>query len=143
MKAAIIGVIAVIVLGVGGFFLFRGNSTPTTPTTTTPSTSSDSSSSSTENTTDKQVAATITYTGGGFSPSSITVKSGDIVAIKNSSSNALQFDSDPHPTHTDDPDLNVGSVETGQTVTFTVTKKGTFGYHNHFSPNDKGTITVQ
>lgn len=90
-----------------------------------------------------QAAATITYSDSGFSPSSTTVKAGDTVAIKNSSSNDLQFDSDPHPVHTDDTELNVGTVASGQTVTFTVTTKGTFGFHNHLNPGDKGSITIQ
>jgi plastocyanin len=92
---------------------------------------------------DKTAAATITYSDSGFSPSKTTVKSGDTVAIKNTSSSDMQFDSDPHPVHTDDEELNAGTVAPGQTVTFTVTTKGTFGFHNHLNPGDTGTIVVQ
>lgn len=92
---------------------------------------------------DQPAAATIIYSNSGFSPSKITVKSGDSVAIKNTSPGDMQFDSDPHPVHTDDEELNAGAVAPGQTVTFTVTTKGTFGYHNHLNPSDTGTIVVQ
>ena len=89
------------------------------------------------------VAATITYSDGGYSPSTITVKSGDTVALKNTSSQPVQFDSNPHPVHTDDPELNVGEVAPGQTTTFKVVTKGTHGYHNHLNPGQTGTIVVQ
>ena len=52
----------------------------------------------------------------------------------------MQFDSDPHPVHTDDTELNVGHVEPGGSMTFTVNKTGTHGYHNHLNPGDTGTI---
>jgi len=102
-------------------------------------------SNNTSKTTDstKPASATITYSDSGFSPNSVTVKSGDTVAIKNTSSSDLQFDSDPHPVHTDDEELNVGTVTPGQTATFTVTTKGTFGYHNHLNASDTGTIIIQ
>ena len=91
----------------------------------------------------KVAAATITYSDSGFSPNKTTVKSGDAVAIKNTSSHAMQLDSNPHPVHTDDTELNIGTVSPGQTITFTVTKKGTFGFHNHLNPSDTGTIVIQ
>jgi plastocyanin len=87
--------------------------------------------------------ATITYSDNGFSPSTITVKSGTTVTIKNTSSHGLQFDSDPHPAHTDDEELNVNSVPEGGSETFVVKRTGTFGYHNHLNPSDTGTIVVE
>ncbi|HXH26415.1 MAG TPA: cupredoxin domain-containing protein [Candidatus Acidoferrum sp.] len=89
------------------------------------------------------IAATITYTSNGFEPASTTVKSGDTVAIKNTSDENMQFESNPHPVHTDDTDLNVGLVTPGQTKTFTVTKKGSFGFHNHLDPSDTARITIE
>ena len=91
----------------------------------------------------KKIAATITYSDSGYSPSTITVKSGDTIAIKNTSSSEMQFDSDPHPVHTDDEELNAGPVAPGQTITFTVTTTGTYGYHNHLNPSDSGTIVIK
>jgi plastocyanin len=90
-----------------------------------------------------QVSATILYTGNGFTPSTTTVKAGSTVMIKNASSSPLQFDSDPHPQHTDDPELNVGIVDAGSSATFKVTTTGNHGFHNHLNPSDTGTLVVE
>jgi len=127
-------IVAVIVLG-GGFLLFRMVGTNSSST-------SKNDAQSTASTT-QQASATITFSNSGFTPSKTTVKSGDTVAIKNTSSSDVQMESDPHPAHTDDTDLNVGLVNPGQTKTFTVTKTGTFGFHNHLNPSDTGRITIQ
>jgi plastocyanin len=105
--------------------------------------SNPSTSDSDKKDSDKKIAATITYSDSGYSPSTITVKSGDTIAIKNTSSSEMQFDSDPHPVHTDDEELNAGPVAPGQTITFTVTTTGTYGYHNHLNPSDSGTIVIK
>jgi plastocyanin len=133
-KAIIVVVIAVIVIGAGAYWLLRKDNTPSTSNSPTSSSSSNSSASA---------AATITYADSGFSPKSVTVKSGDTVEIKNTSARDMQFDSDPHPVHTGDPELNVGAVSPGQSMTFKVTTKGTHGYHNHLNPSDTGTIVVE
>lgn len=86
---------------------------------------------------------TITYTNGGFSQSTITVKAGSAVTIKNDSSRVLQFDSDPHPQHTDNPELNIGNVAPGQSKSFTVTKTGTHGFHNHANASHNGLLVVE
>lgn len=144
MKKVVIVLIIVIAIAAGAFALTKksDNNTTTNSSANTPS-SDQTQTASPSPTSSQSVAATITYSDSGFSPSSITVKSGDTVAIKNTSSGELQLDSDPHPIHTDDTDLNVGTVATGQSQTLTVTKKGTFGYHNHLNPSDKGEIVIQ
>ena len=55
----------------------------------------------------------------------------------------MQFDSDPHPIHTTNQELNVEIVEPGEVKTFTVTKTGTFGYHNHLNPSQTGKIIIE
>lgn len=49
----------------------------------------------------------------------------------------------PHPIQTDDPDLNVEAIAPGKSITVILTKKGTFGFHNHLNPSDKAKITIQ
>lgn len=142
MNKAIIAVLAVIVIAAGGYFVLHNKSSSTT-SNSSPSAASSTAASSTPSSTQTAAVATITYSGTGFSPSTTTVKSGDTVAIKNSSLQDMQMESNPHPLHTDDSDLNVGTVGSNQTVTFTVTKKGTFGFHNHLNPSDTGTITIE
>jgi plastocyanin len=134
MKAAIIGLVAVVVIGGGRYLLLHKSQTKTN---SSPSSQTQDSSSST------QSSGTITFDGTMFSPASLSVKTGTTVTIKNTSSEELQFDSDPHPVHTDDTDLNVGAVPAGQSKTFMVTKAGTFGYHDHLDPSIQGKITIQ
>ncbi len=122
----------VIVVGGGVFWMLRKNDTTTPTTSATPSTSTNSSTQGT----------VITYDGKGFSPSTLTAHSGDTITLKNTSSGQVQFDSDPHPIHTNDPELNVGEVSPGQSATFKVITKGTHGYHNHLNPGQTGTIVV-
>ena len=130
-KSVIMGVVIVALLAVVGFLVFHKS-----PAKQSGSTSSQSSSSS-------QSADTITFDGSSFSPASLTVKSGTTITIKNTSSDDLAFDSNPHPVHTDDTQLNMGDVAPGQSKTFTVTKTGTFGYHDHLDPGLGGSITIQ
>ncbi len=137
MKAALIGFIVIIVIGGGAAYVTLHRSASTAPSSTP--TQSRSNGAATGQTS----AATITYSSQGFSPSLLTVPSGSTVTVKNTSSEQLQLDSNPHPVHTDDTDLNVGAVAPGQSKTFVVTKKGTFGYHNHLAPGDQGRITIE
>lgn len=153
-KKIAITVIILAVVGAGVYVAMSGkddsssksNSSQTSSNSTdTSANSSDSSSSSSSDSASdaSEVAATITYSDSGFSGGTVTVKAGDTVAVKNTSSSELSFNSDPHPAHTDDPDLNVGVVASGETKTFTVTQTGTYGFHNHFNPSDKGKITIE
>lgn len=141
MKAFIIGIIIVVILGVGGYVIFRSPSKADTANTRT-STTTQSPSTDTS-TTKVSSSATITFDGSKFSPDTLTVPSGTVLTLKNTSSTDVQMDSDPHPVHTDDTDLNVGLVASGQSKTFTVTKTGTFGFHDHLDQTIQGKITIQ
>jgi plastocyanin len=145
MKKVAIIIVTLAIVGGGVFAISRSGNDKNTANTTSNSTSIKSTtSSSTTNTTPSQTTAdnTITYTDNGFTPSTLTVKAGSKVTIKNTSSGTLQFDSDPHPQHTDDPEINVGIINSGESQTVTVTKTGTHGYHNHLNPGDRGTLVV-
>lgn len=147
---AIIGIVILVALAVGGYFAFSGssgNQNNITDNTTQPQAAGNNTpqppGDSTQSSEGDQAAAVITYSDSGFSPSVVTVKSGSKITIKNVSSSAMQFDSDPHPIHTDDPELNEGVIEPGKSGTITVNVKGTHGYHNHLNPDQTGTIVVQ
>lgn len=88
-------------------------------------------------------SAVITFDGTSFSPSSLTIKTGESVTVKNTSSSTVQVNSDPHPTHTFFPDLNVGAISPDSNDSFTVSKVGTYTYHNHLNASQKGTIVVE
>lgn len=136
MGKSVLAIIAAVIIIGGGYLVFHKSPNKTATTTSSQSQSSNSSTS-------QSAPNTIAYDGNKFSPATLTIKSGTMVTIKNTSSEDLQFQSDPHPTHTDDSDLNVGVVAPGQSKTFTVTNKGTFGYHDHLNPSEKGTITIE
>ncbi len=145
MKAAIIAIVAVIVIA-GGVFAFtkKGDSKKTEPPqTTSQSTIENTQPAPTDTNTKPDETTVITYSDAGFSPASITVKSGLTVLIKNSTSHTLQFDSDPHPAHTDNRELNVDTIRAGESKSFMVSKSGRFGYHNHLNPSETGTIVVE
>lgn len=127
-------IVVIIVLAGAAFILLKPEKSNAPSTNKNTSSASDSS---------KPAAATITYDGNTFSSSATTVNSGDAVKVVNSSSKELDFDSDPHPVHTDDPELNAGEIAPGESKTFTLTKKGTWGYHNHLDASQKGEITVK
>lgn len=86
---------------------------------------------------------TVTLAQDGYSPATITVKAGDRVIWVNKSGAAATVNSDPHPTHTNYPPLNLGTFPDGGSVSLTFDKPGTYGYHNHLNPGQKGTVIVQ
>lgn len=96
-----------------------------------------------DSSTPSEADVTITYDGNSFSLSSNTVKSGGTVKVMNSSTKNLEFDSDPHPAHTNNPELNAGAIQPGKSVVFTLEKKGKWGFHNHLNASQKGELTVE
>lgn len=84
----------------------------------------------------------ITYTDQGFSPSTLTVKVGTTIRVVNNSSDALEFSSDNHPTHLDNSELNMDVLAVGESSTFTVTKSGEHGFHDHLNASNEGILTV-
>ncbi len=143
-KSGLIIGLVILVIVVGALVLGKKSdkATPSTNTTSTQPTQTANNPNNASQTA-PQSQGTITYTSNGFDPASLTVTSGSSVTIKNNSSSLLQFDSDPHPEHTDDPELNVGTISPGQSKTITVTKTGSHGYHNHLNPSDTGVLVVQ
>ena len=93
-------------------------------------------------------AATITLTSGGASPRSVTVARGSQVQFVNNDSRSHQINSDPHPDHTDCPELNaIGFLSAGQSrLSGNLNTARTCRYHDHDLPNDtswQGAIVIQ
>jgi len=85
----------------------------------------------------------ISYTSDGFDQNNITTKAGDSVRFTNSSNNLMWVASDNHPTHTLYAEFDQKTaVPKGGVFTFKFDKVGTWTFHNHVKPSDKGTITV-
>lgn len=147
----ILGITIVTVLILAGYAAWASSqsstSTKSTSTTTTAVTTPAATTPTTTQaaTTPNAKPTVITYTNGVFSPDSVTINSGDQVQFLNTdTSKSVNVASDPHPTHTDLPILNIGVIGVGQSsAAVTLTKTGTFGYHNHLSSSQKGTIIVK
>jgi plastocyanin len=77
----------------------------------------------------------------------VTVPVGSRVSFQNNSSRAHDMSSDPHPQHTDCPELNVGNLQPGQTrQSQNLNTARTCGYHDHNEPDNeslKGSIRIQ
>lgn len=145
------GVIVILVLLAAlGAYKFRSeiksiimpqNSAPVVESTPTPTTPAPTSTPEvTPPVTTTQTANEVDYTDSGFSPATLTVKVGDTVKFVNKSANPMWVASNPHPTHTDLPGFDEKSTATEYSYTFT--KVGSWGFHNHRNPSDGGTIVV-
>lgn len=94
-------------------------------------------------------ATTITITSSGVSPKTLTVARGTQVTFINNSSVPHEMNSDPHPSHTDCPEINsVGFLAAGgqSKQTGNLNTARTCGYHDHqreFDTTLQGTITIQ
>jgi plastocyanin len=93
------------------------------------------------------IAATITITASGAAPSNVTVAVGSRVTFVNNDTRSHDMSSDPHPIHTDCPEINVGSVAPGQSrSTQNLVTPRTCGFHDHDDPDNaalQGTIRIQ
>lgn len=85
----------------------------------------------------------VNITSKGFEPKTLTIGVGATVTWINKSGSAVNINSDPHPVHTAYPPLNLGIVEDGKSVSLVFDKLGTYGYHNHLQPSQRGTIIVR
>src|SRR5579862_9298815 len=77
--------------------------------------------------------ATITITSSGVSPVTVTISAGGQVTFVNDDSRTHNMQSDPHPEHTDCPELGqVGYLTPGQSRTSgNLNIVRTCGYHDH------------
>jgi len=93
-------------------------------------------------------ATTILIINNAVCPQTLTVARGTRVTFINNDTRGHEMDSDPHPEHTDCPEINaVGRIESGQQRdTGNLNTARRCGYHDH--ANDtiaalKGSITIQ
>jgi hypothetical protein len=90
---------------------------------------------------------TITITSAGVSPRALVVARGARVTFVNNDSVGHDMNSDPHPVHTNCPDVNVGFVAAGQSRQSDVLNTArTCGYHDHNQPSNaslQGTIRIE
>lgn len=139
-RIAIIGILILLILGIGGYILSRNMQSSNVL-------GANAQNSNTQNGstmgTVAQGNATVQVTNTGFQPANITIKAGTMVTWINSSGADISINSNDHPTHLLYPPLNLGMVSDGDQVSLVFNTPGTYGYHNHLNPSQKGTVTVQ
>ncbi|MGI8672356.1 MAG: cupredoxin domain-containing protein [Luteitalea sp.] len=113
--------------GCGGGSSPTSPSTPTTPVPTGP---------------------TITIESGAATPKQLVVTPGTRVLFVNRDTRTHQMNSDPHPAHTECPELNqVGFLRPGDTrETGNLNTVRTCGFHDHDDPNNaalRGSLVIR
>lgn len=135
----IVVIVAIAVAGVTVMIFANPSKAPTTTQDTQTNTGRETDSSDVST---ALAPATIVFTDDGFTPMILTVKKGTVVTVKNNSSRSVQFSSDNHPSHTEDPEMNLGVLAPGENGTFTANTIGTHGFHDHIDDNITGTLVV-
>jgi plastocyanin len=141
MNKKIIAAIVITILVIAGVIWWLMSSIPPNTSTPTPP-NSNSNQTTSEAAPDAVAAETITYTNDGFSPATVTAKVGDTIRIVNQSGDPLEFSSNNHPTHRENPELNMPTIQAGDDGMLKVTKVGEWGYHNHLNTQHVGKLTV-
>jgi len=93
-------------------------------------------------------ANTLVIMNNAICPTTITVARGSQLTIQNQDSRSHDMDSDPHPEHTDCPEINqIGFLNTGQSRSSgNLNTVRRCGLHDHGDPNNnslKATVTIQ
>lgn len=120
-----------------------GSSTPTSPSPSPSPTPSPTPSPAPSGGTTLTISSA-----GSITPKVLTVAAGSRVTFVNNNSRAHDMASDPHPNHTDCPELNqVGFLQPGQSrQTGNLNTRRTCTYHDHDRATDtnvQGTIIIQ
>lgn len=138
-----VAAITVIVIAGGAWLLITANKKSPEATPTDSSLTQDTPKNPEQPNEESGVGAVVVYNKDGFSPATFTIKSGQKIKILNETDSTIEFASDPHPTHTTNPEMNSEDIAPGQIKEVTVTRKGEWGFHNHYSPSKRGTMTVE
>jgi plastocyanin len=86
----------------------------------------------------------VKLTDNGFEPNTLTINAGETVKFENDSGDDAWIASNNHPTHLLYPGFDEKKpMVSGGSYSFTFTKVGSWGYHNHLEPTTQGTIVVK
>lgn len=103
------------------------------------------------------MSATVSYDGNSFSPSTVTIAKGGTVKFVDTAGSSMWVASGQHPTHTlydgtSAPEhcasgytgpAPFDQCAAGSSFSFTFTKVGSWGYHDHRNAGAFGTVIVQ
>ena len=160
MNKVLLSAIAIAIIILASYFLFKVPNTSAPTPTPTPIMIEQTSPGPTieASITPQAIEHVVTYGNAGYSPKTITIKIGETITFKNESSRNVWTASALHPTHTTYsgtstqqhcPDLSNTSFDqctgssAGDSWSFTFTKTGSWKYHNHLNSSDSGTVVVK
>ena len=118
-----------------------GGGSSSTPASPTPPTSTTPPTTTPPTTTPPTDSATITIgSNGTVSPSTVTITRGGRVTMINNHNQAHDMSSDPHPEHSQCPELNQWGFLTAnqQRTSGNLNTVGTCGFHDHNQPQNSG-----
>lgn len=138
-KIAVVASFLAISVVLAGCSLYKTNNTENQPAGQSNTTSSETSQAAD--------SVTITFTGSGVEGSMQKVKSGGTITWKNTGTAKVQVGSASHPQHTDNQEITgnkfVLEVIPGGEETVTVSKVGTWGFHDHLNLKVNGKVVVE
>lgn len=137
---AIITIFVIVLVGAGAWWFLTAQPTQTTETRTSTSTTPETQQPAPA--TNEIAGITIVFTDDGFEQQNYTVAAGQTVTVKNESSITVEFSSDDHPTHRDNPELNMDALDPGEQGSFTPDRAGKWGIHDHEHPEFTTTLTI-
>lgn len=76
-------------------------------------------------------------------PDKISIRVGDEVSFKNQGDSPIIIASDPHPEHSEAPDLYSAPIYSGQTYVYKFSVEGRFGFHIEENPSISGRVIVK
>ena len=147
-KLGIVIALVLIIVGVGAaiYVLTRDSGERSNAVTTETSQQAESETDNTADTaqmSDQTQLPTIVFTNEGPAQQEYRFPAGSVIRVENQSSMDLQFSSDDHPAHRENPELNMELLGAGESGTFTPPGKGTYGFHDHINDQYAGTLVIE
>ena len=159
MNKTIFTIVIAAVVVLAGYFLLRGAGQPRPLVTQTPNQKTVPQPLISESPTpEPTLQKIVTYTDAGYSPSTLTVKRGEIVTFKNQSLRSMWPASAVHPIHmaysgtslsAHCPDTAGNAFDAckgflpSDSWSFKFNKTGAWKYHDHLNPGSIGIIVVE
>jgi len=152
-------IVLVIIIALGGWYVFSHPATSQAPTETASTTEEIATTTEANPAAAVPAPVTVNYTDQGFSPGSVTVVQGQTVTWVNQSAKQMWVASGVHPTHSvydstgkdahcaagyagSTPFDECAAVAAGTSYSFTFDKIGDWKYHNHSNAADFGNVVV-
>ena len=156
MSKPILIVGGIIIVGLGGFFLFQSSNQK--PAVEETGEEMGEMMPPSPEATASQGEHVVVYSDGGYAPKEMTIKKGDKVTFRNESARETWPASAMHPSHTLYPGSSIQKCETeemtrvfdacmglmqGEEWSFEFQEVGTWNYHDHKHAEHWGTIIVE